>query len=107
MPNPLFDLTGRSALVTGAGGGIGAAVAQALATAGAAVLVTDVDADAAGAVAERICAAGGKADSVALDVTRHRRPRRPSPRRPPGSPKGRCTSWSTTPGSPRQRCLPI
>ncbi|OHV06385.1 SDR family oxidoreductase [Mycobacterium talmoniae] len=69
MPNPLFDLTGRSALVTGAGGGIGAAVAQALATAGAAVLVTDVDADAAGAVAERICAAGGKADSVALDVT--------------------------------------
>ena len=25
MANPLFDLTGRSALVTGAGGGIGAA----------------------------------------------------------------------------------
>jgi len=63
-----FDLTGRSALVTGAGGGIGSAVAQALASAGAAVLVTDVDADAAAAVAERIAVAGGKADSAVLDV---------------------------------------
>ncbi|MGB7165895.1 MAG: SDR family NAD(P)-dependent oxidoreductase, partial [Mycobacterium sp.] len=58
----LFDLTGRSALVTGSGSGIGAAVADALAGAGAAVLVSDVDADAASAVAERICANGGKAD---------------------------------------------
>jgi NAD(P)-dependent dehydrogenase (short-subunit alcohol dehydrogenase family) len=37
-----FDLTGRSALVTGAGAGIGAAVAEALAAAGAAVLVINV-----------------------------------------------------------------
>ena len=64
----LFDLTGRSALVTGAAGGIGSAVANALATAGAAVLVTDVDADAAAKVADEISAAGGKADSVILDV---------------------------------------
>ena len=65
-----FDLTGRAALVTGAGagGGIGAAVAAALAEAGAAVLVTDINADAASAVAERIRTAGGKADSCALDV---------------------------------------
>ena len=67
-PNPLFDLTGRSALVTGSGSGIGAAVARALAAAGAAVLVSDVDADAASAVAERICANGGKAEGIALDV---------------------------------------
>lgn len=69
MAGPLFDLTGRSALVTGAGQGIGAAVARALAGAGATVLVTDVDPAAATAVAQRICAAGGKADSAALDVT--------------------------------------
>ena len=67
--NTLFDLTGRSALVTGAGAGIGAAVAEALARAGASVLVTDISGDAAGVVAERICAAGGKADSAALDVS--------------------------------------
>jgi 3-oxoacyl-[acyl-carrier protein] reductase len=68
MTNPLFDLTGRSALVTGAAGGIGSAVAEALATAGAAVLVTDVDKDAAAAVAQRISASGARAESCALDV---------------------------------------
>lgn len=64
-----FDLTGRSALVTGAGAGIGAAVSEALAGAGAAVLVTDISGDAAAAVADRINTAGGKADSAALDVS--------------------------------------
>ncbi|MFJ8105715.1 SDR family NAD(P)-dependent oxidoreductase [Streptomyces sp. NPDC096132] len=65
----LFDLTGRSALVTGAAGGIGSAVAEALARAGAAVLVTDVDEAAAAAVAGKLSAAGHTADSAALDVT--------------------------------------
>jgi 3-oxoacyl-[acyl-carrier protein] reductase len=64
-----FDLTGRSALVTGAAGGIGSAVASALADAGAAVLVTDVDKDAAAVVAERISDSGGRAESAALDVS--------------------------------------
>ncbi|MGX7730248.1 SDR family oxidoreductase [Rhodococcus sp. 2H158] len=64
-----FTLTGRSALVTGAGGGIGAAVAQAYAAAGASVLVTDMDKDAAAAVVDRITAAGGHAQAAALDVT--------------------------------------
>ncbi|MCT9079619.1 SDR family NAD(P)-dependent oxidoreductase [Streptomyces fulvoviolaceus] len=68
MTNGLFDLTGRSALVTGAAGGIGAAVADALARAGAAVLVTDVDGAAAAVVAGKITAAGGTADSAELDV---------------------------------------
>ena len=66
--NALFDLTGRSALVTGAAGGIGAAVATALAQAGAAVLVTDLDGSAAAAVAEKIRTEGNTADSFALDV---------------------------------------
>ena len=63
-----FTLEGRSALVTGAGGGIGAAVAQAYAAAGAAVLVTDLDKDVAAGVAEQILQAGGVAESAVLDV---------------------------------------
>lgn len=63
-----FDLSGRAALVTGAGGGIGAAVATALADQGAAVLVTDLDAAAAATTAEKILADGGRATSTALDV---------------------------------------
>lgn len=38
----MFSLTGKIALVTGAGSGIGAAIAQVFAQAGAAVIVTDV-----------------------------------------------------------------
>lgn len=64
----LFDLTGRSALVTGAAGGIGSAVAHALARAGAAVLVTDLDGSAAEAVAAKIRAAGLTAEGCPLDV---------------------------------------
>src|SRR6476646_7776557 len=69
MANSYLDLTGRSALVTGAAGGIGSAGAVALADAGAAVLVTDLEKDAAAAVAERISDAGGRAESAALDVS--------------------------------------
>ncbi|MEV0062640.1 SDR family NAD(P)-dependent oxidoreductase [Nocardia sp. NPDC050718] len=64
----LFDLTGRAALVTGAGGGIGAAVAGALAAQGATVVVTDIDGGAAEATADKIVADGGRATATALDV---------------------------------------
>ncbi|HET7399099.1 MAG TPA: SDR family NAD(P)-dependent oxidoreductase [Intrasporangium sp.] len=64
----MFGLTGRTALVTGAGSGIGASVAEAYARAGAAVLVTDVNGEAAEQVAGQIRAAGGTAQSFALDV---------------------------------------
>ena len=64
-------LTGRLALVTGAGRGNGAAIARGLADAGAKVIVTDIDADAAHAIAEGIVKAGGEARGYALDVTDH------------------------------------
>ncbi|MEV4471712.1 3-hydroxybutyrate dehydrogenase [Nonomuraea salmonea] len=48
------ELTGRTALVTGAGGGIGAACARRLAAAGARVLVVDVRAESAERVAGEV-----------------------------------------------------
>lgn len=64
----MFRLDGRTAMVTGAGGGIGAAVARALADAGAHVLVTDVDHEAASDVVRAVESRGGRADAAALDV---------------------------------------
>lgn len=58
-----LDLSGRTALVTGAGSGIGRACAQRLAIAGARVLVVDLHPDSAGRVADEI---GGEA--VAVDL---------------------------------------
>lgn len=58
-------LTGRSALVTGAGDGIGASIALALADQGAKVMVSDIRAEAARAVAETI---GEHAAWAQLDV---------------------------------------
>ncbi|GAA3664883.1 3-hydroxybutyrate dehydrogenase [Nonomuraea antimicrobica] len=48
------ELTGRTALVTGAGSGIGAACARRLAAAGARVLVVDMRAESAGKVAAEV-----------------------------------------------------
>jgi NAD(P)-dependent dehydrogenase (short-subunit alcohol dehydrogenase family) len=64
----IFELTGKRALVTGAGSGIGAAIAETFARAGAHVFVTDVQTDTAAATASRITAAGGSAAPMALDV---------------------------------------
>lgn len=66
----LFTLTDQVALVTGAGAGIGRAIAETFARAGAAVVVSDLDIGSAAVVAESIQAAGGRATSVACDVTR-------------------------------------
>ena len=52
------DLTGRVAVVTGAGSGIGRATVLAFARAGVDVVVADLDGDRADAVAEEARAAG-------------------------------------------------
>lgn len=65
----LVDLSGQTALVTGAGAGIGRAIAETFAAAGASVVVTDRTLEGARVVAEAIVAAGGKAVAVACDVT--------------------------------------
>lgn len=61
-------LDGKSAIVTGAGGGIGRGHALHLAAAGAAVVVNDIDARGAAAVVGEIAAAGGKAIASAHDI---------------------------------------
>jgi NAD(P)-dependent dehydrogenase (short-subunit alcohol dehydrogenase family) len=65
----MFDLTGKAALVTGAGSGIGRAVAQRFAAAGAKVQVTDVDEPGGRETVALVTKAGGKAEFVRLDVT--------------------------------------
>jgi NAD(P)-dependent dehydrogenase (short-subunit alcohol dehydrogenase family) len=60
----MVDLTGRVAIVTGAGRGLGRAYAEALTAAGAAVVVNDADPEAAGAVADAIAGRGGAAVAV-------------------------------------------
>ena len=64
----MFDLSGKVAVVTGAGDGIGKGVARILAAAGARVVVSDIDADKARAVAESIVAFGGSAAATACNV---------------------------------------
>jgi NAD(P)-dependent dehydrogenase (short-subunit alcohol dehydrogenase family) len=63
------DLSGKVALVTGAGSGIGRAVALELARAGMDVAVADIGRDRAGAVAEEVRSLGRRATAVACDVS--------------------------------------
>ncbi|WP_327145944.1 SDR family NAD(P)-dependent oxidoreductase [Nocardia sp. NBC_01327] len=63
------EFAGRSAVVTGAAGGIGAALAAELGAHGMSVVVADIDGDGARAVAEALRADGISALGVRVDVT--------------------------------------
>jgi NAD(P)-dependent dehydrogenase (short-subunit alcohol dehydrogenase family) len=64
----MFDLTGKVAVVTGAGSGIGEAIARALAEAGAKTYVAERNEPAGRAVAESLRAAGRAAVFIETDV---------------------------------------
>ncbi|MBK5260650.1 MAG: 3-oxoacyl-[acyl-carrier-protein] reductase [Thermoanaerobaculia bacterium] len=63
-----MDLSGKTALVTGASRGIGEAIARQLGAAGANVLCAARSVERVNQVAAEIVAAGGKAEGVELDI---------------------------------------
>lgn len=65
----MFSLTGKTALVTGAGSGIGAAIAETFALAGAHVVVADVNEVGGQKTVGLILDAGGSAEFATLDIT--------------------------------------
>ncbi len=64
-----FDLTGRTAVVTGGAGLLGAQFCRTLAEAGASVVVVDLNAEAAQAVADDLTRNGFRALAVPTDIT--------------------------------------
>jgi NAD(P)-dependent dehydrogenase (short-subunit alcohol dehydrogenase family) len=68
MTDPMFDLSGKTALVTGASRGIGEAIAHLLAAHGAHVICSSRKLDACGEVAAAIRDAGGSAEARALHI---------------------------------------
>lgn len=68
-PNSVFDLNGRTGLVTGASRGIGAAIAKGLAAAGAHVFVHGQTMASTQATVAAIVTAGGSAEGIAGDLS--------------------------------------
>ncbi|MGV0919447.1 glucose 1-dehydrogenase [Empedobacter falsenii] len=66
----LFDLTGKTAIVTGGGNGIGKACCEMLAAYGANVVVSDYKIEPANKVVEEITSKGGNAIALDCDVTK-------------------------------------
>lgn len=68
MDNTLFDLSGRTALITGSTRGLGRSFAEGLAAAGAKVILNGTDPARVAAAVEEVSALGHQADGVAFDV---------------------------------------
>jgi NAD(P)-dependent dehydrogenase (short-subunit alcohol dehydrogenase family) len=68
----MFDLSAKTAVVTGSGSGIGEAIARLFAHQGARVALLDVDEAGASGVAEAIRTSGGVAESWPCDVSNAR-----------------------------------
>lgn len=65
----MFDLSHKTALITGAASGIGKAIATVLAARGARVIIFDLNEEVAMETAAEITASGGNCRSVTADVT--------------------------------------
>lgn len=65
----LFDLSGKTALVTGSSGGLGLSMARGLAEAGAAVILNGRDASKLAAASESLAAAGHRVTTSSFDVS--------------------------------------
>ena len=65
----LFDLSGKTALITGASGGLGESFARALAGAGARVVLAARRLEKLEALAGEIKSGGGEALPLSMDVT--------------------------------------
>lgn len=68
--NNLFDLTGKTVIITGGAHGIGKASGEMLAKSGANIVVSDYDIAGAQATAQTLVSAGHKAIAVKCDVTK-------------------------------------
>ncbi|HWQ83467.1 MAG TPA: SDR family NAD(P)-dependent oxidoreductase, partial [Anaerolineales bacterium] len=68
----LFDMTGKVALITGAGanGGLGHTIALAFAEFGASIAAADIDAEGAQRTAQEVTAMGQKALAIHCDVSK-------------------------------------
>jgi len=66
--NPLFDLSGKVAIVTGGNGGIGLGMAQGLAAAGATVVIAGRNHHKNSEAVAAVQSQGGQAHAVAVDV---------------------------------------
>ena len=71
MTHPLFDLTGKTALITGSSQGIGQSLAQGLASAGATIVLNGRDTAKLAAAAETLRQTGATVHELPFDVTDH------------------------------------